>query len=723
MSLFYSSETFVRILRRIIKGGSMHFLLLCLLTLNNVSDKVIEARFTDTPPKIDGIIEEVWQVADSVDDFIQFVPYEKEKPTERTVIYVLHDRDNLYFLFHCYAQKHEPIACLTADEDNITIAIDPFGSKTTAYYFTVYASGIIHDGWVLENGRVKDDSWEGVWYRALKLYDDHYDIEIKIPFKSIRYKKGLNEWGITFVRYIAHNKETDCWSEFLQAEGDLVSKYGIMTDINPQTKGYYFELYPEGFVRYDKYAGEEGETKLRGSLNFKWDITPQTTVNTTAYPDFAQIESDPFTLNLSRYPTYLNERRPFFLEGMDIFRMSDFGHDLDFFDPLNIFYSRRIGKSLNSDAVPILGGMKVTHKTEKWNFGILGAYTDSLEVEPEKGFGVVKLKRQVLENSDVGILFSGSRADKDNYNYALGFDGVYRSGFNQFIIQTALSERNKKQGWAVSTGYIGFVKSFKVMASSEVVHDSFDVGDIGFVPWAGMKKLFVSTGPFEVYKKGFLKNLFYGPGIVIIQEPDDTENWTRLGSFSFNPNFRNNWSLYLEIRAGPAYEADTSYFYRSLNINTWGNIAGQFFNLGTNYSYTYNYWRGFLANQLAIWSRVGYSIIPEVSLSLNSNAWVEWDTLSTVIAVTTAATPRIDIRFNADMSLSIFNHLLFETPETDFGETGLLSNRLGVLFSWNFKPKSWLYIAFNDYQVADEDGKLRLQDRIGAIKAKYLIYF
>ncbi|GAI63694.1 unnamed protein product, partial [marine sediment metagenome] len=72
---------------------------------------------------------------------------------------------------------------------------------------------------------------------------------------------------------------------------------------------------------------------------------------------------------------------------------------------------------------------------------------------------------------------------------------------------------------------------------------------------------------------------------------------------------------------------------------------------------------------------------------------------------------------------SIFNHLLFETPETDFGETDLLSNRLGVLFSWNFKPKSWLYIAFNDYQVADEDGKLRLQDRIGAIKAKYLIYF
>lgn len=701
----------------------MHFLLLCLLTINSLSEKVIEARFTDAPPKIDGVIEEVWHTADSVSDFVQFVPYEKEQPTERTVVYVLQDKDNLYFLFHCYAQKHKPIACLTADEDNITIAIDPFGSKTTAYYFIVYASGIIHDGWVLDNGRTKDDSWEGIWYRAVKLYDDRFNVELKIPFKSIRYKKGLNEWGITFVRYMAHNKETDCWNEFLQAEGDLVSKYGTMTDINPQTKGYYFELFPEGFVRYDKYAGEEGETKLRGSLNFKWDITSQTTVNATAYPDFAQIESDPFTLNLSRYPTYLNERRPFFLEGMDIFRMSDFGDDLDFFDPLNIFYSRRIGKSLNGDAVPIIGGLKLTHKIEKWNFGVLGAYTDSLEAEPKKGFGVIRLKRQILENSDIGMLFSGMMADKDNYNYALGIDGVYRNGFNQFIIQTALSERDKKKGWALSTGYIGFIKDFKVMASSEVVHDSFDVGDIGFVPWAGMKKLFVSTGPFKVYKKGFLKNLFYGPGIIIIQESGDNENWSKFGYFSFNPNFRNNWGFNIQVTAGSAYEEDTKYFYHSLNFNTWGNIAGQFLNLGSNYSYNYNYRRGFLANQMSVWFRVGYSIIPEVSLSLNGNNWVEWDTLNSIVAVTTVATPRLDIRFGADISLSIFNQLVFETPEVDVGRTDLSSNRIGLLFAWNFKPKSWFYIALNDYRVANENGKLQLEDRIGEIKAKYLIYF
>ena len=75
------------------------------------------------------------------------------------------------------------------------------------------------------------------------------------------------------------------------------------------------------------------------------------------------------------------------------------------------------------------------------------------------------------------------------------------------------------------------------------------------------------------------------------------------------------------------------------------------------------------------------------------------------------------------MSLSIFNQMVFETLETDFGETEQLSNRLVTLFAWNFKPKSWIYVALNDYQVANADGKLQLEDRIGEVKAKYLIYF
>ncbi len=700
----------------------MQFLLVCLLLIGTNGDKVIEAKFTNTPPRIDGVIEEIWQIADSVYDFIQHAPYEKTNPTEKTVVYVLQDRDNLYIAYRCYAETYKPVACLTSDEDHIIIGIDSFGSKSQAYFFTVYASGIRQDGWIYDDGRTMDNSWEGVWYRGVKVYDDHVDYEVKIPFKSIRYKKGIDEWGIQFHRYSARNRETAFWTEVPQQEDPMVSKYGILKGINPQSTGYYFELYPEGFVRSDKHGEWEDTTKLSGSLNFKWDVTPQTTINATIYPDFAQIESDPFVLNLSRYPTYLQEQRPFFLEGMDIFRMSDFGQERGFFDRLNIFYTRRVGKSLNGDVIPIIGGLKATHKTENWNFGILGAYTDSLETEAERGFGVFRVKRKFLKNSEMGMLFSGTAVDKDNYNYAVGFDGVYRQGFNQLIVQTALSQKNDKQGWAISTGYFGMVKNFLIISAAEIVDDSFDVTDIGFVPWAGLRKFSLTVGPQRTYQRGFLRNLFYGPSVVVFREPGEEET-SILAGFTFNPNFRNNWAFNVEGYVGKAHEVDTSYMYRSVDFGSWGNFLGQHFNFGGNYEYNYNYQRGFLADNFSTWFRIGYSIIDNVSLSMNGNEWIEWDTTGTLIAITSMAMPRIDIRFSANIMLAVFDQLVFDTPGTEWGETNLVSNRLGALFSWNFKPKSWVYVAINDYNVENVNGQMELYDRVAAVKAKYLVYF
>jgi hypothetical protein len=165
-----------------------------LLVLIQSSDNAIKVRYVETGPKIDGIIEEVWQQADSAYDFVQNWPYEDREPTEKTIVYVLQDKENLYFAFKCLAEQNKPVKSFTKDEDYVTIMIDPFASKTTAYYFRVFASGIKHDGWVLDDGRSYDDSWEGVWSRGVKVYDDYFVVEVKIPFKSIRYKKGL---GIT----------------------------------------------------------------------------------------------------------------------------------------------------------------------------------------------------------------------------------------------------------------------------------------------------------------------------------------------------------------------------------------------------------------------------------------------------------------------------------------------------------------------------------------------
>jgi len=103
--------------------------------------------------------------------------------------------------------------------------------------------------------------------------------------------------------------------------------------------------------------------------------------------------------------------------------------------------------------------------------------------------------------------------------------------------------------------------------------------------------------------------------------------------------------------------------------------------------------------------------------------WIEWATDGGILAITPRLTPRIRLNLTKDMELSIFNEFVMEIPEANFRETDLFSNRLGLLFSWNFKPKSWLYIALNDFREQDDDGNLQLGNRVGAIKAKYLIYF
>jgi len=713
--------------------------------------KSVDIRRTEIVPKIDGVIEDLWLSADSATDFIQHSPYEKTAPTERTVVYLMQDDENLYVAFRCHSVKNPPVACFTKDEDYVTVKFDPFGSRTNGYFFLVFGSGLFWDGLIMDDGRSQDQSWEGVWYNSVKIYSDKMEVEMKIPFKTLRYKKGLGEWNIQFARHIATTFEDDYWTEVTQKDGDLVSRWGIATNISPKSSGYYFELYPEAFFRYEDFRGETTARKLNGSLTAKWDLTPQTSINATAYPDFAQIESDPFSVNLSRYPTYLTEQRPFFVEGQEIFRFSEF-QGSGFFQPLNIFYSRRIGKSIDGGAVPIIGGLKATHKTSDWNIGALAAYTEKYDynyrgqpaTEPEKKFGVFRASRRIMNNSDVGLLFSGMSVNSLEYNYSVGLDASLRKGPNQLIAQGAYSDAQRisdfgtarNKGWAVSTGYRGWAGKFLTMAAYEAIDDSFDVGDIGFVPWAGRQRALLISGPFWTFKEGSLRNLYIASGISRDREPG-CPRWSTFGSFLVNPNWRNNWGGNLEGSYGRAYEMVfdpatyssrcIDYISRDISFNFWGMLMGNNVNGGCNYNYSYNYARNYLAYQGTNWLSFSYSIISPLSTSISSFLVIEWNPDKEIVAMTPIFRPRVDYRITAQMTLSVFNEMVAATPGTELGKTRLQTDRFGLLYSWNFSPKSWLYIALNDYNSLDytsnPDGEMTQRYAIGAIKARYLLYF
>jgi len=700
----------------------------------SIHQKSVEIRQIEVAPKIDGMIEDLWLRADSATDFIQHSPYEKTEPTERTVVYLLQDAENIYVAFRCHSVKNPPIACFTKDEDYVTFKIDPFGSKTNGYYFLVYGSGLFWDALIMDDGRSQDLTWEGVWYNAVKMYPDKMEVEMKIPFKTLRYKKDLTEWGVQFARHLATNREDDYWTEVTQKDEDLVSRWGTLKNIEPRSSGYYFELYPEGFIRYEDFRGKTTDIKVKESVTAKWDLTPQTTINATAYPDFAQIESDPYSVNLSRYPTYLEEQRPFFVEGREIFRFSEF-QGSGFFQPLNIFYSRRIGRSIDGGAVPIIGGLKATHKTENWNLGALAAYTKKYDysywgmptTEPERKFGVLRANRRIFNNSDVGILFSGMSANSKDYNYALGLDASLRKGPNQLIMQGAFSDDAGKRGAAISTGFKGFIDKYLIMSAYESIDDAFSVNGIGYVPWTGRQRALLIGGPFWTFKKGSLRNLYIAPGIARVKEPG-CPKWSTMGYFSINPNWRNNWGANLEINFGRNHETVyDNYFMRDISFNFWGFLMGNNINGGCDYNYSYNYSRNYLAYQGSNWFTFSYSIISPLSTTLTSMLWIEWDPDKNVEAMTPIFRPRIDYRITSKMTLSLFNEMVGTTPEDKISKTRLYSDRFGFLYSWNFSPKSWLYIALNDYNSLDfssnPEGIMTQKYAIGAIKAKYLLYF
>jgi hypothetical protein len=700
-------------------------LLLCLL-LTAAAGRTIQVRTTDVAPRIDGRIEDVWLQADTVSDFMQSWPDQGEAGSERTEVFVLQDDANLYVAVRGWCEKAPPVGQLYGLEDEITVFIDPMDSRSMAYWFKTYGSGLYHDGLVLDNGANWDWSWEGVWFTEARLYDDRLEVEMRIPFKSIRYREGLSEWGFDVERFIARERERSHIIEVHDEEGGFqVSGFARLQGVAPRASGYYFELLPEGYVRYDQGRDQtKGDVTPFASLNLKWDLTPQTTLNATVLPDFAQIESDPYSFNISRYPVFLAERRPFFVEGNELFRQTSVGGGP--FWPLQLFYSRRIGRPVGQEPVPILSGLKLTTRSRDWSFGALGAVTDQLTdttgsvLEPRRGFAVLSGKTGLPDDSRLGMLFAGTVANGDGYNYTLGADWNHSEGPHRSTVQAALSDHTGTLGWALNSGYNGLIGDVMLFGKVQAISDSFSVEDIGFVPWAGNKEISFGAGPRIDGNGGSFRRLNVVPGVYAFQSPGSNE-MSYGGSVWTDINFR-SWGLNLEGDAGCTHEAGTGFFGRSARLSYWSNSLKDNLNFGAGYNHSYNYARGWLADNYSGWLTYTYYFWGRVALMLSANSWWEANPDCDIVGVTSAVRPKVDFRINSKISFNVYSEMVFNTPETRFGETDLASNRVGFLFSWNFRPKSWLYVAVNEYQ-ADYGNGLELADRVAAVKLRYLLYF
>jgi hypothetical protein len=408
---------------------------------------VVPAEASMPPPRIDGRLDdEFWTGAVVLDSFTQYEPREGAAPSEQTTAYIGYDRQNLYIGIRCFDSNPKAVrACLTRrdkvmGDDEVTVYLDTFNDKKQAFAFLVNPCGVQSDGIYNETQRRHrgggfsriDKNWDTFFHSDAVIDDLGYSVELSIPFKSIRFPDSPTQvWGLQIQRNIRRKNEEIYWYPRSRNVNGFLVQAGQLQIQGKLEQGRNFEILPE--MTGLKQGGGRIDPEI--GLNLKYGITSNLTTDFAVNPDFSQIEADIPQIEVNqRYATYYPEKRPFFLEGKDIFDT-----------PIELVYTRNI-------TTPIWGG-KLTGKVGGTTLGFLSAYdqapTDIAlpgareEQEWPRGFvNIVRLKQDVYQESYVGAIFTDKETGEDwssitgNYNRVGGVDGHLKLGrFNRFTFQ------------------------------------------------------------------------------------------------------------------------------------------------------------------------------------------------------------------------------------------------------------------------------------------------
>ncbi len=367
--------------------------LLCAFTTIGFSQekRVYKTGFTQDPPVIDGVLNDAsWETVEWSTDFIQSQPEENKPPTQQTAFKILFDNTNIYFFIRAFDTEPGKISRIMSRRDNfegdkVLILIDSYFDKQTSFLFAAMASGAKGDA--IETNSSEDDNWNPVWYLETSIDDKGWCAEIKIPLSQLRFGNGEElTWGLQVIRDMYRSQERSIWQFIPKGVPDYINRYGEIQGIRNLETHRQVELMPYGVARAERFEKTDGDPfrtgksqKLSGGLDGKIGLTNDFTLDFTINPDFGQVEADPSEVNLTAFETYFSERRPFFIEGRNIFEFQPNQtiviHNM-YSD--NLFYSRRIGRYPHNypeladneyakipDATTILGAMKISGKTKK----------------------------------------------------------------------------------------------------------------------------------------------------------------------------------------------------------------------------------------------------------------------------------------------------------------------------------------------------------------------
>ena len=468
----------------------------------------VHAFRATSPITVDGKLDdEAWLSAVPATVFTQRDPEEGKPVSEHTELRVAYDESALYIAARLDDREPARIARQLArrdqeaQADTFTIFLDPHHDHLTGAYFSVSAAGVQRDS-TIHNDTWTDDSWDAVWSSAVQLDDHGWTAEMRIPYSQLRFSHAEHHtFGINAMRFIQRKKE-EAWLVFVpKTESGMASRMGHLDGLDGVSPHRTLELLPYVVARSEFIAPpssgdpfNDGSRLFAGTgLDMKYRVSSNLSLDGTINPDFGQVEVDPAVVNLSAFETFFEEKRPFFIEGANIF--NNFGRTgannnwgFNRAEPL-IFYSRRIGRPPQGDAdgdfvetpttSTILGAAKITGKTRRgWSVGLIDAVTGredaktisagaggETEVEPLTNYLIGRAQREITSRAAVGVLATAVNRDLSNprleaqlpgQSYVGGADGHF------FL--------DKKKDWVVNgrlvgsyvTGSTGSISSLQV---------------------------------------------------------------------------------------------------------------------------------------------------------------------------------------------------------------------------------------------------------------------
>jgi hypothetical protein len=374
--------------------------------------------------------EPAWVAADSLAQLTQIEPNEGTTAASRTVVRVLADAGTLIIGVRADDPEPDRITSFARDrdasldnEDHIRFVLDTYMDGRSGYVFSVNPNGARYDALVANQGEGQNADWDALWEAATARTPTGWSVEIRIPVKSLLFRRGLTTWAFNVQRRVQRLLETDRWaSPDRDVKFNLTSRAGLLTDLPQFDLGVGLSVRPSITAGAGKPAAGAGwRDEADVSLDATQRIGANSLASLTLNTDFAETEVDTRRTNLTRFPLFFPEKRTFFLEGSDIF---DFGLGLT--DPY-AFFSRRIGL-LGGREVPLTAGGKINGREGATSLGALVVRTGELDtLGTDNVLGVVRLKQNVLRESSVGAILTAGDPIGRAQSWTAGTDLTYQT--------------------------------------------------------------------------------------------------------------------------------------------------------------------------------------------------------------------------------------------------------------------------------------------------------